>query len=107
MTKGYSAERRKAVRHETSMKGILDCSNGSRSKVEIVDLSTSGFNAEMAQPGLTADSGFAIRMPGLESLGAELCWTASERAGFRFSHPLHPAVLDHVVRAHPATVDDE
>jgi hypothetical protein len=101
MTKGYSAERRKAVRHETSMKGILDCSNGSRSKVEIVDLSTSGFNAEMAQPGL------AIRMPGLESLGAELCWTASERAGFRFSHPLHPAVLDHVVRAQPATVDDE
>lgn len=107
MTKGYSAERRKAVRHETSMKGILDCSHGSRLKVEIVDLSTSGFNAEMAQPGLNADGGFAIRMPGLESLGAELCWTGAESAGFRFSHPLHPAVLDHVVRAHPAMADDD
>ena len=107
MTTKSSAERRKAVRHETAMKGVLNCSHGSRLKIDIVDLSTSGFSVEMGHPAISAGRGFAVQVPGLESLGAELRWKATESAGFRFVQPLHPAVLDHVVRAHPAKIDDD
>lgn len=107
MTKSATSDRRKVTRHETSMGGTLNCSRGSHMRIAIVDLSTEGFSAEMERCAHLAGRGFSVKVSGLESLGAELRWMDSANAGFRFANPLHPAVLDHVVRAHPATTDEE
>ena len=97
MTTKSSAERRKAVRHETAMKGVLNCSHGSRLKIDIVDLSTGGFSAELGKNAVLDSTGFEVNLGGLEPLGAELRWAGRTDAGFRFQRPLHPAVFDHLV----------
>lgn len=107
MTTSTRPDRRKAARRETSIGGSLNCSRGSRVPIAIVDLSTEGFSAETGSRSLLAGRAFSVRVPGLESLGAELRWTEAASAGFRFANPLHPAVLDHVVRAHPAAPDGD
>lgn len=107
MTSNAKDERRRGPRHGTSMDGILNCSRGSQMRVAIVDLSAEGFNADVGHQSVFAGRGFSVKVPGLESLGAELRWTGAASAGFRFAHPLHPAVLDHVVRANPAETDND
>lgn len=102
MTTNVKPERRKAARREISLNGTLNCSRGSQVPIAIVDLSAEGFSADMGQRAMLGGRGFSVKVAGLESLGAELRWSAAASAGFRFAQPLHPAVLDHVVRAHPA-----
>lgn len=101
------AERRKTARQGTSINGVLNCSRGSQMRVAIVDLSTDGFNAEVGHQPVLGGRGFSVKVPGLESLAAELRWTTAASAGFRFDHPLHPAVLDHVVRAKSVAPDND
>lgn len=43
-----------------------------------------------------------IRIPGLESLPARLCWNTPGGAGFAFDNPLHPAVAARVLGADAA-----
>jgi hypothetical protein len=99
-------ERRGSTRFETRIGGKLASSRGSRHAIEITDLSIGGFNMALEQRTVTAKAGYAVRFAGLETLGAELCWATGDEAGFRFERPLHPAVVDHVVRAHPAAIND-
>ena len=107
MTKIANSERRKETRRATSMKGLLNHSRAGRRPVAIVDLSSEGFNADLGVHPVAADGAFSVKLGGLEVLGAELRWLSDMNAGFRFERPLHPAVLDHVVRAHPrADVED-
>ncbi|MCT2557562.1 hypothetical protein N0B51_01065 [Tsuneonella sp. YG55] len=94
------------MRHSTSLEGQLKSSRGARQAVGIVDLSTHGFNASLQSRPLAGGTGFSLKIGGLEMLGAEVCWANCTNAGFRFDRPLHPAVLDHVVRSHPPEASD-
>ncbi len=100
-------ERRKSLRYETGLDGTLSCSRGSRTPVAIVDLSVGGFNIDLGERSVSNGPGFSVKVPGLETLGAELRWADTSNAGFKFERPLHPAVLDHVVRSNPPDAVDE
>ena len=65
--------------------------------VQILDLSTHGFRASthlQLHPGTDV----WLKLPGLEALHARIAWMEGPMAGCEFVRPLHPAVLDMVVR---------
>ena len=98
-------ERRGAPRFDTGLGGQLVCSRGSRHSIEISDLSAGGFSMPASQQNFSDRVGYAVKYAGLETLGAQLRWAGTDSAGFRFDHPLHPAVVDHVVRENPPADD--
>jgi hypothetical protein len=65
--------------------------------VQVLDLSVTGFRAATH---LTLETGSDVwlKMPGLESLHARVVWMRGHLLGCEFVRPLHPAVLDMVVR---------
>ena len=95
-----SDERRGAPRFDTALGGHLVSSRGSRQAIEITDLSAGGFGMALGQQSFMDSIGYAVKFAGLETLGVELRWAGKRDAGFRFERPLHPAVVDHVVKAH-------
>ncbi|MGN3974346.1 hypothetical protein [Tsuneonella sp. SYSU-LHT278] len=66
-----------------------------------MDLSPQGFRAEVGPHPVASGGAFSLKMGNLEALGAALRWTRDTSAGFAFDRPIHPAVLDHIVRVHP------
>lgn len=65
--------------------------------VELVDLSSSGFQAE-AHPSLDPGAIVWLAIPGMEGLEATVMWRRRAVVGCRFNQPLHPAVFDHLVK---------
>jgi hypothetical protein len=65
--------------------------------IQIIDLSTDGFRAA-THLDLFAGSDVWLKLPGLESLHAQVVWMRGHTVGCQFVRPLHPAVLDMVVR---------
>jgi len=65
--------------------------------VQVMDLSVTGFRATTH---LTLEEGSDIwlKLPGLESLHARTRWQRGHVIGCEFLRPLHPAVLDMIVR---------
>ena len=65
--------------------------------VQVMDLSVTGFRAATH---LTLEVGADIwlKLPGLESLHARTVWQRGHMIGCEFLRPLHPAVLDMLVR---------
>lgn len=65
--------------------------------VEVLDLSTHGFRASThleLEPGTDV----WLRLPGLESCHAVVAWRRGNLIGCQFERPLHPAVLEMIVR---------
>jgi hypothetical protein len=63
----------------------------------IADMSTSGFRLQSFMR-LTPGSDLWIMLPGFEGRRARVLWTRAHEAGCAFERPLHPAILDHVVK---------
>ena len=66
--------------------------------VQIIDLSTDGFRAA-THLELFQGTDVWLKLPGLESLHARVVWMRGHMLGCQFVRPLHPAVLDMIVRA--------
>ena len=66
--------------------------------IQIVDLSTDGFRAA-THLELFPDSDVWLKLPGLESLHSRVVWMHGHMLGCQFVRPLHPAVLDMIVRS--------
>ena len=66
--------------------------------IQIIDLSTDGFRAA-THLDLFPGSDVWLKLPGIESLHARVVWMRGHMLGCQFVRPLHPAVLDMVVRA--------
>lgn len=64
---------------------------------KIADLSVTGFRLQSFMKLCTGDS-LWIMLPGFEGRRALVLWTNGHEAGCRFERPLHPAILDHIVR---------
>ena len=65
--------------------------------VQVMDLSTHGFRA-MTHLQLAEGSDVWLRLPGLEPCHATVAWSKGNYIGCRFERPLHPAVLEMIVR---------
>jgi hypothetical protein len=65
--------------------------------IRVLDMSVTGFRAE-AHYGLDPGDLVWVTLPGLQGLEATIAWRRKDVIGGRFSQPLHPAVLDHLIR---------
>jgi hypothetical protein len=65
--------------------------------VLVTDLSTHGFRAS-THLQLPDGTDVWLRLPGLEACHAKVVWSKSPYIGCAFERPLHPAVLDMIVR---------
>ena len=65
--------------------------------VQVMDLSVTGFRAA-THLTLEGGSDIWLKLPGLESLHARVVWQRGHRIGCEFVRPLHPAVLEMLVR---------
>ena len=65
--------------------------------VRVLDLSPNGFRAA-THLELCKGSDVWLRLPGLEPLHATVAWAQGHYIGCTFERPLHPAVVDMIVR---------
>jgi len=96
-TARQTAQERAAERINVSMQAALRQRGASGVGVQVADLSTKGFRATTH---LTLERGtdLWLRMPGIEPVHARVAWARGHQIGCEFVRPLHPAVLDMIVR---------
>lgn len=70
-----------------------------RHSVTVRDLSCHGCCINLIDR-VSLDEIIWIKLPGIESLEAYVCWTKGFVAGVEFTKPLHPAVFDLVRNQH-------
>ena len=66
-------------------------------KTRIADLTPGGFQVAILDMPPRGTPVF-VRIPGLQMLQAEVCWTKVDTAGCKFSSQLSEYVYDHIVR---------
>ncbi len=66
-------------------------------KSRVADLSVTGFRLQSFMK-LAAGDSLWVMLPGFEGRRAHILWTRGHEAGCQFERPLHPAILDHIVR---------
>jgi len=88
---------RRASRAEVTVGAGLRQRGASGVTIQLLDLSVSGFRAA-THLELEAGTDVWLRLPGLESLHARVVWMRGHLLGGEFVRPLHPAVLDMIVR---------
>ncbi|MCP1468923.1 hypothetical protein J3E64_000594 [Sphingobium sp. OAS761] len=71
----------------------------------IADLSGTGFRLQSFMK-LKAGAELWIMLPGFEGRRARVVWTKGHEAGCSFERPLHPAILDHIVRRARSNLTD-
>ena len=90
-------KRRASERIQVEFGAGLRQSGATGVTVQIMDLSTTGFRVAthlMLDPGTKV----WLRLPGLEPCHATVAWTKGHYIGCSFERPLHPAVLEMIVR---------
>ena len=91
---------RKSERVKLELGAGLRQRGGTGVAIQILDLSTDGFRAT-THLQLEKGSDVWLRLPGLEPYHAKVMWSKGAFIGCAFERPLHPAVLDMVVRKGP------
>lgn len=80
----------------TRLRADVRLSGTSRIPAVIIDLSTTGFHLR-CEESLRPGSQIWIRVGSLAPLMARVIWRDAFCAGCAFEHPLHPAILKHLV----------
>lgn len=88
---------RAARRIEVGFGAALRQRGASGVSVQIMDLSTHGFRVA-THLELARGTDVWLRLPGLEPYHATVAWSQGHFVGCEFERPLHPAVLDMLVR---------
>ena len=65
-------------------------------RVRIYDISPEGCRAEFVERPEFEERVW-IRLDGMHSLEATVCWIAGSKAGMRFVQPIHRAVFEHLL----------
>ena len=89
---------RQARRAEVHVGAGLRQRGASSVTIHILDLSTTGFRATTHLELMTGTDVW-LKLPGLESLHAQVVWMNGHLLGCQFLRPLHPAVLEMLVRS--------
>lgn len=63
----------------------------------VADMSVSGFRLQSFLK-LAVGAELWIMLPGFEGRRARVLWTRAHESGCAFEQPLHPAILDHIVK---------
>ena len=90
-------EVRKAPRTDVVLGAGLRQRGAGAVTVQILDLSTHGFRAA-THLELSEGTDVWLKLPGLESWQGRVAWMRGHLLGCEFIRPLHPAVLQMVVR---------
>jgi len=93
---GYDG--RRTERKEVALGAGLRQRGAHAITVQVLDLSTHGFRAA-THLDLVPGSDVWLKLPGLESMHSRVAWMQGHLMGCEFVRPLHPAVLQMVVRA--------
>ena len=88
---------RKAERTGVEIGAGLRQRGASGVSVRVLDLSPHGFRAA-THLVLPEGSDVWLRLPGLEPFHAKVAWSEGHYIGCAFERPLHPAVVDMIVR---------
>ncbi len=88
---------RKSQRVSLEMGAGLRQRGGTGVSIQIVDLSTDGFRAS-THLQLAKGTDVWLRLPGLEPYQARVMWAKGNFVGCAFERPLHPAVLEMIVK---------
>lgn len=88
---------RKSQRTQVDMGAALRQRGASGVSVRVLDLSPHGFRAA-THLELPQGSDVWLRLPGLEPYHATVAWSEGHFIGCAFERPLHPAVVDMIVR---------
>jgi hypothetical protein len=88
---------RKSERVTLEMGAGLRQRGGTGVAIHIVDLSIDGFRAS-THLNLVKGADVWLRLPGLEPYQAKVMWAKGNFIGCAFERPLHPAVLDMIVK---------
>lgn len=97
LERGAVFDRRRYMRHAVQIGGGLSANIRPALRILVTDLSVGGCGIEL-DVELETGGRVWLKLPGLESLPARVAWTADGRAGLEFDHPLHPAVVEHVIQ---------
>ena len=92
-----SCPNRQAERTHVTMGAGLRQRGASGVTIQVIDLSTHGFRAS-THLDLQRGSDVWLKLPGLEALHAKVAWSNAHYIGCAFERPLHPAVLQMMVR---------
>lgn len=71
--------------------------SGKWQQARVTDLTAEGFRLSLTG-NLQVGTNIKIRLPGLEILGAGVCWAKGYEVGCQFTHPLSLYVFEHMVR---------
>ena len=88
---------RKSQRVALEMGAGLRQRGGTGVTIQIVDLSVDGFRAS-THLNLAKGTDVWLRLPGLEPYQARVMWAKGNFVGCAFERPLHPAVLEMIVK---------
>jgi hypothetical protein len=88
---------RKSERVNVDMSAGLRQRGASGVSVQVLDLSPHGFRAA-THLELPEGADVWLRLPGLEPYHAKVAWSQGHYVGCAFERPLHPAVVDMIVR---------
>lgn len=91
--------RRSAERVATSQKVICRNSSGIMPDVWLADLAISGCQVIVRNGALEVGQRVVVRPDGLEGLPGVVRWVEAYRAGIEFGTPLHPSVMQHLLRS--------
>ena len=93
-------EGRRSARSEVVLGAGLRQRGAHAVTVQVLDLSVTGFRAA-THLELMNGTDIWLKLPGLESLHSRVVWMKGHLLGCEFVRPLHPAVLDMIVRNAP------
>jgi hypothetical protein len=88
---------RKSERVSLAMGAGLRQRGGTGVSIQIMDLSVDGFRAS-THLNLAKGTDVWLRLPGLEPYQARVIWAKGNFIGCAFERPLHPAVLEMIVK---------
>ena len=88
---------RKSQRVSLEMGAGLRQRGGTGVGIQILDLSVDGFRAS-THLQLEKGTDVWLRLPGLEPYQAKVMWAKGNFVGCAFDRPLHPAVLEMIVK---------
>ncbi len=100
-TPGASNQRREP-RHEVQVAGRYRSRVGSARDIWIKDISETGCRFFDKFSVLPVGTGITFRVGTIGPIAARVRWREKSVIGIEFDNPLHPSVLEHIVR----TMDD-
>lgn len=89
-------EGRRAERRVVNLAASLREPGATVVDVEVLNLSIDGFLASSAMP-LEAGAYVWLKLPGLQAQKSLVVWVDGEKAGFKFTSPMHQADFDQLV----------